>query len=143
MTREDDLNTDYENNGVFVSDFCRFQENVNYTLATSNVALIIQYSSGHSDHFSPIWSVLLLLVGLQMISTGKYVFSCYSVTCFHIGWGFGAEYYLKKNSESIDNPNYDEKSQTKNEGRLQSLDTFRGLCITIMIFVNYGGQGTD
>ena len=65
------------------------------------------------------------------------------MTCFHIGWGFGAEYYLKKNSESIDNPNYEEKSPIKNEGRLQSLDTFRGLCITIMIFVNYGGWGTD
>ena len=56
---------------------------------------------------------------------------------------FGLEYYLKKKSASIENPNYEEddskKAVTKNRVRLQSLDTFRGICITIMIFVNYGG----
>jgi heparan-alpha-glucosaminide N-acetyltransferase len=30
--------------------------------------------------------------------------------------------------------------ETKNE-RLRSLDVFRGLALTIMIFVNYGGGG--
>ena len=57
---------------------------------------------------------------------------------------FGLKYYLKKKSSSIENPNYEEddskKVETKNRVRLQSLDTFRGICITIMIFVNYGGQ---
>jgi len=57
---------------------------------------------------------------------------------------FGVEYYLKKKSASIENPNYEEedskKVETKNRVRLKSLDTFRGICITIMIFVNYGGQ---
>ena len=57
---------------------------------------------------------------------------------------FGLEYYLKKKSASIENPNYEEddskQAETKHRVRLQSLDTFRGICITIMIFVNYGGE---
>ena len=60
------------------------------------------------------------------------------------GLNFGLEYYLKKKSASIENPNYEaedsKKDETKNRVRLESLDTFRGICITIMIFVNYGGQ---
>ncbi len=31
--------------------------------------------------------------------------------------------------------------RTKSSSRLLSLDTFRGMCLTIMIFVNYGGGG--
>ena len=91
--------------------------------------LEINYLSGKNDHFSPIWSVAVFLIGLQILYSGM---------------NFGLEYYLKKKSTSIENPNYEEedskKVETKNRVRLQSLDTFRGICITIMIFVNYGGQ---
>ena len=70
----------------------------------------------------------LFLIGLQALYSG-------------LNWGI--EYYLNKKSASIENPNYEEenptKVETKNRVRLQSLDTFRGICITIMIFVNYGG----
>ena len=71
MTKEDDLNTDYENNGVSVSQFFRFTENVNYTMTKVDTTLAIEYLSGKSDHFSPIWSVVLFLIGFQMISSGK------------------------------------------------------------------------
>ena len=71
LAKEDDSNTDYENNGVFVSDFFRFIENVNYTMKKVDNTLEIEYLSGQSDHFSPIWSVILFLVGFQMISSGK------------------------------------------------------------------------
>ena len=91
--------------------------------------LEINYLSGKNDHFSPIWSVAVFLIGLQILYSGM---------------NFGLECYLKKKSASIENPNYEEedskKIETKNRVRLQSLDTFRGICITIMIFVNYGGQ---
>ena len=71
LAKEDDSNTDYENNGVSVSDFFRFTENVNYTMKKVDNTLEIEYLSGQSDHFSPIWSVILFLVGFQMISSGK------------------------------------------------------------------------
>ena len=71
LTKEDDLNTDYENNGVSVSQFFRFTENVNYTMTQVNTTLTIEYLSGKSDHFSPIWSVILFLIGFQMLSSGK------------------------------------------------------------------------
>ena len=35
----------------------------------------------------------------------------------------------------------DDKPNNKKSKRVKSLDTFRGLSITIMIFVNYGGGG--
>jgi predicted acyltransferase len=34
-------------------------------------------------------------------------------------------------------------AKQRSSSRVQSLDAFRGLCITIMIFVNYGGGGDD
>ena len=71
LAKEDDVNTDYENNGVSVSKFFRFTENVNYTMAKVDNTLTIEYLCGQSDHFSPIWSVILFLVGFQMISSGK------------------------------------------------------------------------
>eukprot|EP00026_Physarum_polycephalum_P005092 Phypoly_transcript_05120.p1 GENE.Phypoly_transcript_05120~~Phypoly_transcript_05120.p1 ORF type:complete len:614 (-),score=69.72 Phypoly_transcript_05120:12-1853(-) len=36
---------------------------------------------------------------------------------------------------------FDEKTAAKKKKRVVSLDVFRGMCITIMIFVNYGGGG--
>jgi len=33
------------------------------------------------------------------------------------------------------------EARTKSSSRLLSLDTFRGMCLMIMIFVNYGGGG--
>ena len=129
LTKIDDNNTDYEYGGVATSvDFFKFVENVNYTLTRQQNVLNIKYLSGKDDHFSPIWSVALFLIGLQMLYSGL---------------NFGVEYYLKKKSASVENPNYEEtpkKDEPKNRVRLQSLDTFRGICITIMIFVNYGGQ---
>ena len=129
LTKIDDNNTDYEYGGVATSlDFFNFVENVNYTLTRKENVLDVKYLSGKDDHFSPIWSVALFLIGLQMLYSGT---------------NFGVEYYLKKKSASVENPNYEEtpkKDETKNRVRLQSLDTFRGICITIMIFVNYGGQ---
>ena len=71
LTKEDDLNTDCENNGVSVSEFFRFTENVNYTMTKVDNTLAIEYLSGKSDHFSPIWSVILFLIGFQMLSSGK------------------------------------------------------------------------
>ena len=62
---------------------------------------------------------------------------------FLIGWNYGIDSYLKKTSGSIENPNYEETSNDQNRPRIQSLDTFRGICITIMIFVNYGGKGSS
>jgi heparan-alpha-glucosaminide N-acetyltransferase len=38
------------------------------------------------------------------------------------------------------NRNYEDKNAKKKK-RVVSLDVFRGMCITIMIFVNYGGGG--
>ena len=71
LTKEDDFNTDYENNGVSVSQFFRFTENVNYTMTKVDNTLAIEYLSGKSDHFSPIWSVILFLIGFQMLSSGR------------------------------------------------------------------------
>jgi len=142
LAKEDDSNTDYENNGVSVSDFFRFTENVNYTMKKVDTTLEIEYLSGQSDHFSPIWSVILFLVGFQMISSGK-LFNLGPCNIFLIGWNYGIDSYLKKKSGSVANPNYAETSNVQNRSRLQSLDTFRGICITIMIFVNYGGKGSS
>ena len=71
LAKEDDSNTDYENNGVSVSDFFPFTENVNYSMKKVGTTLEIEYLSGQSDHFSPIWSVIFFLVGFQMICAGK------------------------------------------------------------------------
>jgi len=41
----------------------------------------------------------------------------------------------KQQNEQVD------KSESKNKNRMKSIDVFRGFCLCIMIFVNYGAGG--
>lgn len=59
-------------------------------------------------------------------------------------FGFRKVYYnSKRNRESRSSFEVSEDADgtKKKKKRVQSLDVFRGMCITIMIFVNYGGGG--
>jgi len=81
-----------------------------------------------SDYWKPIWLffvflvVLIILVMILVIIKRRFPML--------------KEEILKKLGRW--NPE-DEKEKEKKAARLQSLDTFRGLAITVMIFVNFGG----
>ncbi|EGG17785.1 transmembrane protein [Cavenderia fasciculata] len=58
-----------------------------------------------------------------------------------IAWPIIIHYYKKSKSESLEFQLQNLESNQPKKDRLKSLDVFRGLSITIMIFVNYGGGG--
>ncbi|EFA83209.1 hypothetical protein PPL_03999 [Heterostelium album PN500] len=56
-------------------------------------------------------------------------------------WPIAVHYYKKSKSESLEYQLHHLESNDPKKDRMKSLDVFRGLSITIMIFVNYGGGG--
>ena len=117
----------------------------------------LKHVAGSEPTYSPIWVTFLILFGIQIAISGlefgmkklrerklrssKKELKGDNLVLF---WP-----YLKAEVVVVENSNYqggehsdhNPQQPTVKKERLVSLDTFRGGCLVIMIFVNYGGGG--
>ena len=93
-------------------------------------AMVVK-TAGSPPTYAPIWVTFLILLGFQLAVSG---------------YEYGMKKWTERKGEVVvvENENYkggehsDLPVAPKKE-RLKSLDVFRGLCLVIMMFVNYGG----
>ncbi|CAG5128249.1 unnamed protein product [Candidula unifasciata] len=138
---------------VYLSESCResaltmlYKEGANYTIYldsdNDNVTCNLVMNNDSADPFIPIYVAITVGILLALLWTcGKYLYRSgyiHRVVCFWSTESMMSDLGTPTNISQVDNAASPERRTVVKE-RLKSLDTFRGIAITIMIFVNYGG----
>jgi len=154
----------HEDSGNASTRFHRFYEGGVYTIDLGSKDTFYSGSkglSGDKPDFAPIWVTFLIFLGCQIAYTSSNYFIAKRAAKNEISGDQenpAFEGQTEKASENKsehkngENPSYEgekteeskatvtvEKPKAVKKERLKSLDTFRGICLTIMMFVNYGG----
>uniref|UniRef100_A0A0B6YUR6 Uncharacterized protein n=1 Tax=Arion vulgaris TaxID=1028688 RepID=A0A0B6YUR6_9EUPU len=123
-----------------------YKEGANYTIYLdtdkSKINCTLVMNNDSPDPNIPIY--IAICIGFLFAAlwvTGKYLYRrgyVHRVLCFWSTESMMSDLGTPTNISQVDNAAASENGRTVKE-RLKSLDTFRGISITIMIFVNYGG----
>ncbi|BFZ02813.1 hypothetical protein BsWGS_05851 [Bradybaena similaris] len=141
------------NSIVFLSKSCRehaltmlYREGANYTIYldsdNNNITCNLVMNNDSADPFIPIYIAITVGILLAILWTcGRILYRSgyiHRVVCFWSTESMMSDLGTPTNISQVDNAASPENKTVAKE-RLKSLDTFRGIAITIMIFVNYGG----
>ncbi|KAL9989288.1 hypothetical protein ACROYT_G003821 [Oculina patagonica] len=128
-----------------------YEYQVQQTNETNNAKCELKVIRAPDDPYMPIWITLGALFGLAVIwviltfITRKCIAKCKKKESDIVNENdneeAGENAEMKVTVDGEQQPPQEPEAQQKAKKRLKSLDTFRGIAITLMIFANYGGGG--